>query len=397
MHRKSFTGSSSARGSLRSVPKSLSRKVELASQVRPRRHSGFVSGTSQYRSEDGRTRNAEPQRGGTVHHLAPPEEEIVVAICENSARDIGIAHLNLASAHILSVSQFQDGATYSKVLSILLTLQPTEIIACDTQRKRLLFQALQTAVTSPSHRDADSPQWLRGLYFPKTKLQFVRRNFFNGHEGVHLLSTHLSSWAKTGLKREEIHEKYWAMCSVSALLTHVQQVEGVGLESKCLVGKWCHEDGHVLMDLQTLRDLEILYDKRYGRVECSLLGLIDHTRTIVGGRMMRSTLASPLNDLESITARLDAVEELSTKREVFFAVDAGLGTLLDLDYIVGTLSLVPTTLTKVRIIQGLRSLIGMRHTLTVSLARLTSALEQCSTPLLAVRHVHPESHGFSSF
>lgn len=43
----------------------------------------------------------------------------------------------------------------------------------------------------------------------------------------------------------------------------------------------------------------------------SLLWLMDHTKTAMGGRLMRSWIAHPLRSVPLINDRLDAVQELA--------------------------------------------------------------------------------------
>ena len=64
------------------------------------------------------------------------------------------------------------------------------------------------------------------------------------------------------------------------------------------------------LDKATVRNLEItetLYEKK---VQGSLLGVLDKTRTAIGSRKMRQWLREPLNDAAEINERLNGVEEL---------------------------------------------------------------------------------------
>lgn len=106
-----------------------------------------------------------------------------------------------------------------------------------------------------------------------------------------------------GLKNMEV-----AITAAGALLSylndshiptqHIQRIEPF------IPNKW------LLMDRQTLQNLEILetIDERSKRT--SLFSLIDETRTSMGARKLREWLQSPLIDVEAITKRQDAVEEL---------------------------------------------------------------------------------------
>jgi len=67
---------------------------------------------------------------------------------------------------------------------------------------------------------------------------------------------------------------------------------------------------HMALDKATLRNLEItetIYDKKSG---CSLLGIIDFTKTAMGGRKIKQWLREPLVDIDRINGRLDAVDVL---------------------------------------------------------------------------------------
>lgn len=68
---------------------------------------------------------------------------------------------------------------------------------------------------------------------------------------------------------------------------------------------------HMSLDKATIRNLELtetLYEKR---LQGSLLGILDKTHTAMGSRKMKQWLKEPLNDVERIQQRLDAVETLA--------------------------------------------------------------------------------------
>jgi DNA mismatch repair protein MutS len=61
------------------------------------------------------------------------------------------------------------------------------------------------------------------------------------------------------------------------------------------------------LDAQTRRNLELFQSGRFG-VGQSLLGVLDHTRTPMGGRALRSWLGQPLMDLKQLERRQDVVD-----------------------------------------------------------------------------------------
>ncbi|HET6268180.1 MAG TPA: DNA mismatch repair protein MutS, partial [Acidobacteriota bacterium] len=66
----------------------------------------------------------------------------------------------------------------------------------------------------------------------------------------------------------------------------------------------------MLLDQQTIRNLEVLQSLQGQDREGSLLGVIDLTVTAPGGRMLREWLLKPLLRVSEITSRQDAVQEL---------------------------------------------------------------------------------------
>jgi DNA mismatch repair protein MutS len=67
---------------------------------------------------------------------------------------------------------------------------------------------------------------------------------------------------------------------------------------------------HMHLDSVTRRNLELTRTLRDGRVQGSLLSVLDSTVTSMGARLLRRWIKQPLLDLNGIQARLDAVEEL---------------------------------------------------------------------------------------
>lgn len=68
-------------------------------------------------------------------------------------------------------------------------------------------------------------------------------------------------------------------------------------------------DGFMALDPQTKRNLELVSSMQ-GNPDGSLIGILDRTRTPMGGRLLRSWLLRPLKEVESINRRLDAVRRL---------------------------------------------------------------------------------------
>ncbi len=68
---------------------------------------------------------------------------------------------------------------------------------------------------------------------------------------------------------------------------------------------------YMLLDSATRRNLELTETLREKQKRGSLLGVLDKTKTAMGGRLLRSMLEQPLIDRGEMELRLDAIEELN--------------------------------------------------------------------------------------
>lgn len=67
-------------------------------------------------------------------------------------------------------------------------------------------------------------------------------------------------------------------------------------------------DTFMVLDPPTRRNLELVSAMRGGGPRLSLLGVLDETRTAMGGRLLKQWLTQPLRDLEALNARLERVD-----------------------------------------------------------------------------------------
>ena len=75
-------------------------------------------------------------------------------------------------------------------------------------------------------------------------------------------------------------------------------------------------DNYLMVDEISCRNLELEKNIRSGTRRGTLIGIIDHTRTAMGARLLKSWLRYPLIDIEDIKARHLAVEEAKNTIQV---------------------------------------------------------------------------------
>ena len=167
---------------------------------------------------------------------------------------------------------------------------------------------------------------------------------------------------------------------LSALLWYLGETHRAGLDHLRLPEVQSSAE-RLQLDQATLRNLELLATLR-GERRGSLLWVLDHTSTPMGGRLLRQWLLTPLADPAAIGARLDAVEELKEGHARRQGIEAELRHVGDLERLTGRLAAARVT---PRDITGLATTLGrvehLRHHLSSSRSGLLSAIAADLDPM----------------
>ena len=83
-------------------------------------------------------------------------------------------------------------------------------------------------------------------------------------------------------------------------------------------------DGAMMIDLSTIHALELIQNLQNSKSKDCLFGLLNQTQTAMGARVLKSNVLQPLTSAAYLTKRYNAVEELSTREDAFFAVRQGM-------------------------------------------------------------------------
>ena len=129
---------------------------------------------------------------------------------------------------------------------------------------------------------------------------------------------------------------------------------------------------YMLLDSSTRRNLELIETLREKQKKGSLLGVLDRTKTAMGGRLLRKYIEQPLIDKDKIERRLDAVEALCRKSVDREEMREYLHTIYDLERLLGKVSYKTA---------NPRDLIAFRNSLAM-LPSIRTVLGDFDTPLL---------------
>lgn len=84
-----------------------------------------------------------------------------------------------------------------------------------------------------------------------------------------------------------------------------------------------------MIDISAIQALEIMQNARSSKSKKSLFGLLNHTVTPMGARMLRSNVLQPSTQLETIIhPRNEALEELTQNEEMFRGIRKGSSLVL---------------------------------------------------------------------
>ena len=128
---------------------------------------------------------------------------------------------------------------------------------------------------------------------------------------------------------------------------------------------------HLLIDPATFSHLEILDGAEGGRAG-SLIAEIDRTATAMGGRLLRAWLQRPLNTVERIQDRLDAVEELAFRSTERAKLQNALGDVHDLERLTARVALGTA---------GPRDLVSLGQSVT-RIPKIRGILSELRAPLI---------------
>ena len=128
-----------------------------------------------------------------------------------------------------------------------------------------------------------------------------------------------------------------AMCAAGALMAYLNDTQ------KNTLGHITRIQfvtaGHTMpLDQNTIRNLELTQTLRGQGGKGTLLSVLDHTVTAMGGRLLRTYVEQPLLDREEINARLDAVEALAKEPVLCEAVRERLQQVYDMERLLAKVS-----------------------------------------------------------
>nr|XP_057947264.1 mutS protein homolog 4 isoform X3 [Doryrhamphus excisus] len=277
-------------------------------------------GTPKFRKTPGSAGAAHPGQTPRSDHTAPTScssattasgASVIVALVEGrglARGEIGMASLNLKCPELV-LSQFADTGTYAKVITKVHILLPMEILMPDTASEKGKGTKLFSLITEN----------FQGVAFTA-----IQRKYFNEKKGLEYIQQLCAPEFSTVLM--EVQAKYYCLASAAALLKYLEFIQNSVYATKSLKVSFKGSEQTAMIDSASASNMELVVNNRDHRSDHTLLGVLNHTKTLGGARRLRSNILEPLVDVDTINIRLDAIEEMLQNEELFFGLRNGAQT-----------------------------------------------------------------------
>nr|XP_057947265.1 mutS protein homolog 4 isoform X4 [Doryrhamphus excisus] len=332
-------------------------------------------GTPKFRKTPGSAGAAHPGQTPRSDHTAPTScssattasgASVIVALVEGrglARGEIGMASLNLKCPELV-LSQFADTGTYAKVITKVHILLPMEILMPDTASEKGKGTKLFSLITEN----------FQGVAFTA-----IQRKYFNEKKGLEYIQQLCAPEFSTVLM--EVQAKYYCLASAAALLKYLEFIQNSVYATKSLKVSFKGSEQTAMIDSASASNMELVVNNRDHRSDHTLLGVLNHTKTLGGARRLRSNILEPLVDVDTINIRLDAIEEMLQNEELFFGLRNAIGHFLDIDQLLSVLVQVPKQETVIIAEAKIAHVIQLKHTLDL-VPQLKVVLKNCNTALL---------------
>ncbi|KAF3386872.1 MutS protein [Penicillium rolfsii] len=331
------------------------------------------------------TRRAETARPTTTA-TSVASQDIVCAVSESRgvSSTVGLAFVNLATAEVV-LCQICDSQTYVKTVTKMGVFEPSEVLFMSTAKDSKLHYIIEENLREPILTFVDQRCWSA-----KAGHEYLDRLAFP--DEMDSLETTLGG-------------NHFAACSFAAVYFPYQAfprpptddrqaLKYIELElqrkfaSHSLRIKFEPSQGSMTIDLATIVSLELIQNLQNAKSKDSLYGLLNETTTPMGARLLRANILQPSTERVKVTARYNAVEDLSTKEDMFVSVRQSLKGFIDADKVLTSIILVPTKRTAQYIEQSVNHVI-MLKTYVSSIKKVYQALGAAQSEILLC---HPAGH-----
>ncbi|KAF8773833.1 MutS protein like protein [Argiope bruennichi] len=319
------------------------------------------SSSSTYHSRSEKNRSSVSKSSTTPQSCANTK---IVAIVEGrgiARGEIGMACIDIKNP-VLLLSQFADTQAYLRLAVQLNVLKPLEVVMPNTSLEYGSKTKLICRIKE---------------LFPDMTTVTVQRKYFNETKGLQYIQELCATEYKT--VEIEVSLKYYCLAACAALLKYFEFKQNATYATNSLKIVYCTIADTTMISMATARNLELVTNE-LGKVEHCLYGVLNHTLTPGGDRLLRANILQPPCDLNTINTRLDCISELIEKEELFYNLKSVIGKFVDTENLLSLCVQIPKEENVRSCEQKIANVICMKHTLEL-VKPLHNCLSSCSNGL----------------
>ena len=167
--------------------------------------------------------------------------------------------------------------------------------------------------------------WFKDHFSAALNVFYLEDWVFQPEYAKEKLTQHFNTLNLKGFGVEQMEQ---AQIAAGAIMHYLQETQHSRLEHITNISRIA-ADKYLWMDQFTIRNLELYH--RSSPEAVTLLDILDHTQSPMGGRMMQRWLALPLKDLNAINSRHDQVAHWVSNPDALDRLRAQLGYIRDLE------------------------------------------------------------------
>lgn len=236
---------------------------------------------------------------------------------------VGVAFVNVSIGEVV-ISQICDNRAYVKTIHQIQLTSPSRILfmstTCPPNNPSALFSLVQN-LTADTQIDALD----RSAWSETEGLEYIHNLAFK--EDIEPLKVAMqgkfyaiSSFAAVS----NAFQKYFRVLIRSQAMKYIQQQFSISFVPHSLRIQYRPSEDTMMIDISAIQSLEIMQNLRNAKSKDSLFGLLNHTSTPMGSRLLRSNILQPPTDAERfVLTRYDALDELTTNEEMFLEIRKG--------------------------------------------------------------------------
>ncbi|KAL9025532.1 MAG: hypothetical protein Q9196_005661, partial [Gyalolechia fulgens] len=252
-------------------------------------------------SSTGRPRTGRPRTAAST--VTSREQQVICAVSESRGISpiVGLAFVNLSTTEAV-LCQISDNQTYTRTLHKLVVYEPTELLLMTTaaRPKSKLYAVIE-------------------LNIPYLRITVIDRKYWSETAGLEYIQQ-LALKQDVEAIKVSVGGNFYATCCIAAVLKYVELAISFSFPFHSLRFKYETSEGSMMIDLSTISSLELIQNLQNPKSKDSFYGLLNQTLTPMGARLLKSHLLQPSTSAEILEKRYDALQELATREDIFFAI-----------------------------------------------------------------------------